>query len=84
MKAFMIIVHAPGHATEHTFNRVAAAVAFFIETLNMGDSAIDNGKNYKINLNPRSPKVLVDNLNKAVANMSPNGYSSTIYELDDY
>ena len=84
MKAFTIIVHTPGAAAEHAFRRIDSAVAFFIETLNKGDEAFVKGTNHKINLNPRSPKVLVDNLNKAVANMSPNGYSSTIYELDIY
>jgi len=54
---------------------------YFGYTLACGKSWEHEKGNKKINVNPKSGKSLVDNLNKAVNNSAANGYSDTSYEL---
>lgn len=57
-------------------------VDYFGYTLEVGQSWEREKGNKKINMNPKSGKSLVDNLNKAVTNASANGHSSTYYTLN--
>lgn len=56
-------------------------IKYFGYTLECGASYQHEKGNKKINKNPKSAKSLVDNLNKAQANLSANGCPSTYYEL---
>jgi len=55
--------------------------SYFGYTLEVGQSWEREKGNKKINVNPKSGKALVDNLNKAVTNSAANGYSSTYFAL---
>ena len=54
---------------------------YFKYTLEVGQSWEHEKGNRKININPKSGKSLVDNLNKAVTNSAANGYSGTYFRL---
>jgi hypothetical protein len=54
---------------------------YFGYTLEVGQSWEREKGNKKINLNPKSGKSLVTNLNNAVTNSAANGYSSTYFTL---
>ena len=54
---------------------------YFGYTLEVGQSWEHEKGNKKININPKSGKSLVDNLNKAVTNSAATGYSSTYFTL---
>ena len=55
----------------------------FKYTLEKGASWEHEKGNKKINLNPRSGKVLVKNLNNAENNAAANGYSQISFRLEE-
>lgn len=85
MKRFTIVKHTPTGSTERLYTSITHAVNDHIEILNAGDthSFLKKGA-FKINTNPRSVKVLIMNLNKAMCNMSATSRSTTVYTVDDF
>ena len=66
----------------YTYESLAAAIEAHRYTLETGRSYESEPGNKKINMNPRSAKLLVDNLNKAETNAAANGCPSNHYVLD--
>ncbi len=64
-----------------TTGTVEELLKYFSYTLECGKSYEWEKGNSKINLNPKSAKSLVTQLNKAEANSAANGYSENSYKL---
>lgn len=85
MKSFTIVKHTPTGSTERVYTSITQAVNDHIEILNAGDThSFSKQGAFKINTNPRSVKVLVANLNKAMCNMSATSRSTTVYTVHDF
>jgi len=61
---------------EGTLDELVKAYGY---TLEVGDSYAHEKGNYKINVNPKGIKSLINNLNKAVNNAAANGYAGKYY-----
>jgi hypothetical protein len=79
-KVYTIIKHRRGNATEIT-RTLEEFIKYFSYTLEVGKSWEHEKGNKKINLQPKSIKTLITNINNAENNAAANGYSGTWYEL---
>lgn len=79
MKRYAVRVVRRNTETIVEKNSMEELVRYFSYTLEAGKSWEHERGNSKINTNPKSVKSLITNLNKASANTSRNGYSSTYY-----
>ncbi len=68
MKPVTITRCGPRSNSTYTYESLAAAIEAHRHILEKGRSYESERGNKKINMNPRSAKILVDNLNKAVIN----------------
>ena len=80
MKEITIVISRNGKERE-VKGTLEYLLEYFGYTLEVGKSYERERGNKKININPKSGKSLVTNLNKAVSNSASNGYSSTSYSL---
>lgn len=80
MKTFKILRHRKGKTSEIE-GTLPELIERFSYTLEKGKSWERERGNKKINMNPKTIKSLVSNLNNAVDNAAANGYSEVHYEL---
>lgn len=81
-KEFTIIKNRRDKDTEVT-GTIEYLTGYFRYTLEVGESWQHEKGNSKININPKSGKALVDNLNKAKRNAAANGAPSEYFRLKD-
>lgn len=81
-KEATIIIERRGDEREVTDN-IQGLVGYFAYTLAVGQSWENERGNSKININPKTAKSLVNNLNKAKRNSAANGCPDTYYRLKE-
>lgn len=81
-KVYTIVKHRRGNTTEIT-RTLEEFIKYFGYTLEVGKSWEQEKGNKKINLQPKSIKSLITNINNAENNAASNGYSGTQYELKE-
>ncbi|MNB84035.1 hypothetical protein D3C81_384660 [compost metagenome] len=79
-KVYTIIKHRRGQQTEIS-NTLPEFIKYFGYTLEKGKSWQHEKGNKKINMEPKTIKSLISNINNAENNAAANGYSGTWYEL---
>lgn len=79
-KVFTIITDRNGKETQ-TQGTLEELLSYFSYTLECGKSYEHEKGNKKINLNPKTAKSLVTQLNNAVNNSAANGYSTISFRL---
>lgn len=81
-KVYTVIKHRRGKATEIS-RTTEEFIEYFRYTLEVGKSWEHEKGNKKINLQPKTIKSLITNINNAENNAAANGYSGTWYELKE-
>lgn len=79
-RIYTIIKHRRGQQKEIS-KTLEEFIKYFSYTLEVGKSWEREKGNKKINLEPKTIKSLVSNINNAETNATLNGYSDTYYEL---
>lgn len=82
MKTVTIMKHRRGNVTPVT-GTIPELIEYFRYTLECGKSWEHEKGNKKINMNPKSGKSLVTNLNNAENNSARNGCGSNYYTLGE-
>jgi hypothetical protein len=80
VKIYTVIKERRGRTTEEK-GTMSELLDYFGYTLECGKSWEHEKGNSKINLNPKTGKSLITQLNKAVTNSASNGYPSEYYKL---
>lgn len=81
-KVHTIIINRRGRQREVT-DTLEGFVEYFAYTLEKGKSWQHEKGNKKINMQPKTIKSLVSNINNAENNAAANGHSDTWYELKE-
>lgn len=81
-KESTIIIERRGSPREVTDN-IQGLIGYFAYTLSVGQSYEKERGNSKINIEPKTAKSLVANLNKAKRNSAANGNPDTYYRLKE-
>jgi hypothetical protein len=81
-KEFTVIIERRGSTKEVT-DTLEGHIGYFGYTLECGQSWENERGNSKININPKTAKSLVSNLNKAKSNSAANGNPDTYYKLKE-
>ncbi|MNJ89982.1 hypothetical protein D3C87_75710 [compost metagenome] len=82
-KIYTIIQYRRGRKNEIS-NTLEEFIKYFSYTLEKGKSWQHEKGNKKINMQPKTIKSLVLNINNAENNAAANGHSDTWYELKDF